>query len=130
MPQWLQEVGKNLQTLPDEIAAVSTEMNTLLAKISDAEERFTLREHDIFNAVSTALDPTTNKPAFSNKELRDGETHKRTKTDPECVEIAAELKALRDERDKLRVKGTLLSDKFSATKHRADLFASWFRASL
>lgn len=127
MPNWLQEVSQKLSQLPDEIAKVAQEINGVDNDIEDQVELFKIREHELLNLVSSEMDPATNKLKYTNAEMRQGETLKRTKTDPQAIAISTKLRDLRDTRDTLRVKGDLLANTFSAVKHRADLYSSWMR---
>jgi hypothetical protein len=113
--------------LPDEIAKVAQEINGVDNDIEDQVELFKIREHELLNLVSSEMDPATNKLKYTNAEMRQGETLKRTKTDPQAIAISTKLRDLRDTRDTLRVKGDLLANTFSAVKHRADLYSSWMR---
>ncbi len=128
MPAWLQEVGKALSALPDEIAKLDKQFHQLVSQIQEKEEALNDREHKLFKEICAELDTATGKAKFSNESLRQGETSLRKKSDEAYVAIATELKALRDKRSDLQVNLTHVNNKFSATKHRATLFASWMQS--
>ena len=127
MPAWLQETAQKLSSLPSEIETAFTELHKLNLELDEAVAALKDREHEIFEEVCNAKDPVTGKAMFSNEQLRQGETNKRVKTDEQGSALHTKIKTLRDTIGLKRVAADKLSNTFSATRHRADLYSGWLR---
>ena len=127
VPGWLQETAQKLSSLPEEIETAFTELHKLNQELDAAVEILKDREHEIFEEVCNAKDPVSGKALFSNEQLRSGETSKRLKTDEQGAALREKIKTLRDTIGLKRVAADKLSNVFSSTKHRADLYSGWLR---
>jgi DNA repair ATPase RecN len=127
VPPYLEKTAQALRSLPNEIAKVQEKVFELSEKVNLVTEELKTIEAEIKAGIAVEINPITNKPAFSNDTVRDAEFVRRKPSDLKYMDCYIRLKDLRNEYSKVKIEAEQLANTFSATRHLADLYASWIR---
>lgn len=112
---------QKLLTLPGQIETQKTKARQLREVYTEKEQIRALREAEIAEEISTATNPNTGKPLYSNEKTREAAKIQRMNTDPEYLQLAQLAKEAKMEWNAAQDELERLQDEFKATQFIAQM---------